>query len=200
MANASVLTARSSPRTRSAPMPRSTATRQATTAPISTVHGNATGRSVPSSTRSPRQPMSTDKPRAKRGRGERGDPAERHLAERELPAPPGEHDDGDRAYREADDDRPHLVARREVRRQRCDHRDDERSETQELREAPHPPDAPHPFGHRVGARRELEALTAGLLTAADPCHQDDHEHQEQELHEPRLARGSGTTAPARRRR
>ena len=57
-------------------MPMSTATRQATSAPISTVHGNAIGRSAPSSD-AHLAPADVDRqPAGERGGGERGDAGE----------------------------------------------------------------------------------------------------------------------------
>ena len=62
----------------------------------------------------------------KRGGGERAETGERHLPERELTAPTGQHDDRDRAQREREDDRPRLVPLRLVGEQRHDDRDEQR--------------------------------------------------------------------------
>ena len=66
-----------------------------------------------------------------------------------------------------------------------DDRDHEREHADELRHAPHPPDLAQPLGHRRDTRREREALAAGVVGAAHPG--DEHEHDE-EQHELRRAR------------
>ena len=56
--------------------------------------------------------MLTETPRTNAAALERAEAGERHLAERQLTAPPGEHRDRDRADREREDDRVRLVVLR----------------------------------------------------------------------------------------
>ena len=192
MANASVLTASSSPRTRSAPMPTSTATRHATTAPISTVHGNAMRRQRPVED-ARAAPADVDRqPADERGGGERAEAGERHLAERQLAGPPGEHDDRHRAEREARGSIVHVWCR-------SDWSDEQRQRPRATSERERRPTScgsrrthqmlAQPLGHRGDARRELEALAAGLrrarLTRATSTSTSEEQH---ELHEPGLGR------------
>ena len=103
-------------------------------APSSIAHGNEMPASPPSRMRvvapADVELHATDQ----RGGGERTEPGERHLPERELATPPGEHHHRDRAEREGDDRRPRLVPLRLVGQQREDHRGEQRQHGDELRQ------------------------------------------------------------------
>ena len=131
----------------------------------------------------------TDMPRIERGGGERAEAGERHLAERQLAAPAGEHDDRDRAQREREDRSVRLVARRLVGRAAA------------ARSRPSSASPATSCGirltHQISRSRSGTAATRGANwklsppTACRAAHpRDEHQHREEqhELHEPGLGR------------
>ena len=165
IANASVLIASSRPRTRSAPMPTITATRLAKLAPSSSAHGNEMPGDRPVD--DPRVvPADVELQAAdQRGGGERTEAGERHLPERELTAPPGEHDHRDRAEREGDDRSPTSGDAPTCRTATgSDHRGEQRQAGDELRE----PFAPTRCRAAVRGSRRSAART-GSSRRSTPC-------------------------------
>ena len=136
------------------------------------------------------QPMFADTPRDSGRRGQRADAGERHLPERELTAPTGEHDDRHRADREREDHR---------RTSGGGPTGPTSSGTMSATSSANPATScgmrrTHQISRsRSGTggdpRREREALAAGLSSrAADARDEHEHDDEEQELHEPGLGR------------
>ena len=156
--------------------------------------------SPPSRNRVPRQPMLNVTPRIERGRAQRAEPGERHLAERQLAGPAGEHGHRDRAHREGEDRRPGLVVRRLVGRRAA-----ARSAPRAARARRRAAACAAPTRSRAAARapaaiarREREALAAApVVGAADPRDEHQHDEEQHELHEAGLGREVEERAPGR---
>ena len=131
-----MLTASSRPRTRSAPTPMSAARPAEANAAIRMERRNGIGARSRFTT-----PRSSAKPARQRRGHQRTEPGERHLAERQLPRPSGEHDQREPADREAGDRGVEQVPRRLRDQERQEDRDEEERTEHDHVEPLHPPDS-----------------------------------------------------------
>ena len=191
IANASVLTARSSPRTRSAPMPTSTAIRQANAAPISIDHGNPIAGRLPRRMRVLCQPMSTESPRDTAAAVSAPSPANAICPSDSCPAHPVSTTTDTAQIANARIDRPRLVPRRLVGRAAGG-----RSRRASAKPATScgsggPTRSPEPLGYRGDrAARTGSSRRPLLRRAAHPGDEHEHDEEQHELHEPGLGRCS----------
>ena len=117
--------------------------------------------------------MLTETPRTNAAALERADTRERHLAERQLSGPAGEHGDRHGADREAEHERVRELMVRARDHEGHNRGDRERAESDEAGKVSHPPDRLQLFGNGRNAGREGERLRAGVVAASHA--RDEHQ-------------------------